>query len=183
MERDQEVALVERLRAGDTAAFDVVYDTYRARLYGYLVRLSRRSEVAEDLLEETWLRLVAHAARLDPATHLAPWLFTVARRLFMSYCRSRGIEDHALVTGAALGTLRDPSPSPHDLAVTDESVRRVEQAIARLPVSDRDVLLLVSADGLAPGEAAAACGIRADAFRQRLARARARLERELDGRR
>lgn len=137
MERDQEVDLVERLRAGDPAAFDVVYDAFRARLYGYLVRLSRRREVAEDLLDETWLRLVAHARRLEPGTRLAPWLFTVARRLFVSYCRSRGIDDHAVVTAAAWGAIRDERPSPFDLAQADEQAHRIERALARLSVADR----------------------------------------------
>jgi DNA-directed RNA polymerase specialized sigma24 family protein len=52
--------------------------------------------VAEDLLEETWLRLVKHASRLRPDTELARWLFTVARNLHVSYCRSRLLEDSRL---------------------------------------------------------------------------------------
>src|SRR5262245_51528858 len=93
MERDSELDLVARLRAGDAAAFDVVHDCYHARLSNFLARLSRRREVAEDLLEETWLRLVARASGLDPETRLGPWLFTVARNLYVSYWRSRLVED------------------------------------------------------------------------------------------
>jgi len=47
MERQVELELVGRLRAGDVDAFDIVYDAFRARLYSFLVRLSRRRDVAE----------------------------------------------------------------------------------------------------------------------------------------
>jgi len=92
MEREFELWLVRRMRAGDTAAFDDVYSDFNAPLYNFLRRLSRSADVAEDLLEETWLRFVSSGATLDPDTRLAPWLFTVARNLYVSYCRSRGRE-------------------------------------------------------------------------------------------
>ena len=89
MTHEPEAALVERLRAGEHAAFDEVYDVYRARLYTFLVRLSRSRHVADDLSEELWLRLVTHAGRLRPDTRLGAWLFAVARNLYVSYCRAR----------------------------------------------------------------------------------------------
>src|SRR5690242_7180313 len=85
VERETELALVARLRQGDADAFDEVYAAFNARLFTFLVRLSRRRDVAEDLLEETWLRLVKHARRLRPDTRLAAWLFTVARHLWVSF--------------------------------------------------------------------------------------------------
>src|SRR5262245_19481207 len=93
--RDTELALVERLRQGDPGAFDEVYAAFNSRLFTFLVRLSRRREVAEDLLEETWLRLVKHARRLEPDTRLGPWLFTVARNLHVSFNRSRMLQSSA----------------------------------------------------------------------------------------
>src|SRR5918993_5372333 len=64
VDRDTELALVERLRQGDADAFDDVYAAFNTQLLTFLVRLSRCRDVAEDLLEETWLRLVTHARRL-----------------------------------------------------------------------------------------------------------------------
>src|SRR6478735_9381253 len=93
MDREIEIALVGRLREGDTDAFDAIHAAFNARLFTFLLRLSRRREVAEDLLEETWLRLVKHAPRLRPDTRLGPWLYTVARHLHVSHCRSRLLED------------------------------------------------------------------------------------------
>jgi DNA-directed RNA polymerase specialized sigma24 family protein len=72
VEREAELALVARLRQGGADAFDDVYSAFNTRLFTFLVRLSRRRDVAEDLLEETWLRLVNHARRLRPDTKLGP---------------------------------------------------------------------------------------------------------------
>ena len=93
MDRDAERELVSRLRAGDADAFDAVYAEYNTRLFAFLARLSRNRATAEDLLEETWLRLVSHAERLREDSQLGAWLFTVARNLYVSYCRSRMLED------------------------------------------------------------------------------------------
>ena len=93
MDREYELQLVGRLRTGDPEAFDAVHEAFNGRLYNFLARLSNRRDVAEDLLEETWLRLVKHARRLRPDTRLGPWLFTVARHVHANYCRSRLLED------------------------------------------------------------------------------------------
>jgi len=180
MDRDVEVGLVNRLRDGDAAAFDAVYEEYRARVYSFLARLSRSRDVAEDLAEETWLRLVTAGGRLRPDTRLGPWLFTVARNLYYSYCRSRAIAESAtdgLISLWPGGTRRS---SPFEEAAARELERRLERGLTALPAQYREALLLVGVEGLSPSEAAEVCGIAPDAFRQRLSRARAALERELN---
>ncbi len=179
MDRDSELALIARLRDGDRAAFDAVFEAFHARLFNFLARLSRRRDLAEDLLEETWLRLVAHAGRLEPDTRLAAWLFTVARNLYVSYCRSRSLDESSASDLIALWPPVAPSPSPFDLAAANELERRLEQALARLPARYREVLLLVAVEGFTPSEAAVVCGISGEALRQRLSRARGALAREL----
>ena len=77
------------MRAGDAGAFDAIHAEFNARLFNFLARLSRRRDIAEDLLDETWLRFVDRAHKLKPDTRLGPFLFTVARNLYVSYCRSR----------------------------------------------------------------------------------------------
>src|SRR3954462_14812758 len=90
-----EQLLVARLSAGDTAAFDEVYEAYRPRVFAFLLRMTRNRALAEDLLDDTWLRLVRHASRLLPDTRLGPWLFTVARNLYWSHRRDLLVEETA----------------------------------------------------------------------------------------
>ncbi len=175
MDRETELALVDGLRRRDAAAFDAVYDAYRSRLFSFLLRSCRRRDVAEDLLEETWLRVVTSAPELRPDTRLAPWLFTVARNLYWSYCRSRMVEEKFDAALPNLWPAAREHPSPLEEAAAGELERRVERALAALPARTREALVLVGIEGLTPTEAAGVCGIAPEAMRQRLARGRALL--------
>lgn len=179
MEREAELELVARIRAGDAGAFDVIHAEFNLRLFNFLARLSRRREVAEDLLDETWLRFVDRAPRLKPDTRLGPFLFTVARNLYISYCRSRMLEDSQSADAIGLWPLGTPRVSPFDATVAKETGRRLDEAIAALPAAHREALLLVAFEGMKPAEAAAVCGITAEAMRQRLSRARAAIAQHL----
>ena len=174
VERGLELALVARLRTRDGQAFDELYAAYNHRLFNFLARLTRRRDVAEDLVEDLWLRVVAHAPRLRDDTQLAPWLFTIARNLFASYCRSRAIPFDALDDGGLMA-MTSPDPSPFEAAVATQFQRRVEVALATLPGRYREALLLVALEGLSPSQAAVVCGVTPMAMRQRLSRARALL--------
>jgi len=180
MDRDTELGLVERLRRGDGNAFDAVHAAFNARLFTFLVRLARRRDVAEDLLEETWLRLVRHARRLQPDTRLGPWLFTVARNLHVSYIRSRLLEDSATESLIGLWPFSVERSSPFEAAAASELERRIERAIASMPSTSREVLLLVGVAGLDHSDAADICGITPEALRQRLHRARETLSKTLE---
>jgi RNA polymerase sigma-70 factor (ECF subfamily) len=179
VDRSCELKLVARLKNGDGDAFDDVHAGFNARLFNFLARLCRRRDVAEDLLEETWLRVVAHAPRLRDDTRLAPWLFTIARNLYASYCRSR-LLDYDLLGGAMIWPTPPLDPSPFEMAAASELRRRVELALASLPGTYREALLLVAFEGFTPSEAAAVCRINAEAMRQRLRRARSLLAERLD---
>ena len=178
VDRESELTLVCRVREGDRDAFDEVYALFNDRLFGFLVRLARSRDVAEDLLEETWLRFVTHAERLDADTRLGPWLFTVARNLHVSYCRSRALEESAEGDGISLWPTA-MHESPFEQTASSELEARLEAALAGLPVAFREVLLLVGVEGFRPSEAAAVCGVSPEALRQRLKRARDLLARRL----
>ena len=179
MDRETEIVLVRRLRAGDTAAFDATYAAYHARLFNFLVRLSRRRELAEDLVEETWLRLVSKRAELREDTHLAAWLFTVARNLYTTHCRTRMVEEAHRPALADLWPAGVHGPSPFERTAASELDRQLELALDDLPHSYREILLLIGVEGLTPSEAAIVCGLSPEAARQRLSRARALLAERL----
>lgn len=180
MDRESELDVVARLRAGDVSAFDVVHSHFNPVLFNFLARLSRRRDVAEDLLEETWVRLVTRASALREDTRLGPWLFTVARNLYMSYCRSRLVEDSHLAMFIGLWPFGTPGPSPFEATSATETGRRLEAALAALPIAYREALLLVAVEGMSAAEASHVCGTSPEAMRQRVSRARALLTRKLD---
>ena len=179
MAPDDEFVLVARLRAGDTRAFDEVYDAYRPRVFAFLLRMTRSRTVAEDLLDETWLRLVRSAPRLLPDTRLGPWLFTVARNLYWSYRRDALVEESSVPDLLTLWPCPALWPSPFELAAAGELERRVERALSTLSPQYREMVLLVGFEGLTPADAAIVCGISPEALRQRLSRARTALAKKL----
>jgi RNA polymerase sigma-70 factor (ECF subfamily) len=170
--------LVVGLRRGDPHAFDQVYAAFRVRLFSFLVRLSQRRDLAEDLVQETWLRLTRHAQRLRDDTVLSAWLFTVARNLYASHRRWTLVD--LTRTDAVRDTPPGAPPSPFELTAASETQVRLELALASLPVADREVLLLIAGEGMTHDEAAAVLGLKPDALRKRLSRARARLGDRLD---
>ncbi|SRR4051812_47994837 len=172
--------LVGRLRQGEAEAFDQIYAVFNKPLFTFLIRLARHRDVAEDLHEETWLRLVKHADRLHADTRLGPWLFTVARNLYVSYRRSRALEDSAAAGLIGLWPFGPRETSPFEKTAANELERRIERALAHLPAASREVLLLVGISGLDQSEVADICGITPAALRQRLHRAREMLAQALD---
>src|SRR5262245_58142405 len=166
--------LVDRLRRGERGAFRDLYARFAQASFGFLLRLSGRRDVAEDLHQDVWLSIARHAVRLARDTDLAAWIFTIARNRFLSSRR------RADVAGAA----PDPATLAADAAgpppADDPGCRDLERALASLPDVHREMLLLVGVEGLEVGQAAAVLSIRPDAARQRLARARAALAEALE---
>lgn len=162
--------LVGALRAGSVQAFDVLYERYRQPLFGFLLRLSGQRPLAEDLFQNTWLKLARGAARLEPGTELKAWLFSVARNEYRSYCRWRRVDLRRLLVAASEREL-----TPVRDAASVELIHESERAFARLPVTERELLLLLNVEGFEPKAAAAVLGISHAALRQRLARARTHL--------
>jgi RNA polymerase sigma-70 factor (ECF subfamily) len=171
---------IAQLKAGDTTAFDAVYERFRPRLFSFVVRLSGERALAEDLVQETFMKLARHAPRLADDTRIGAWLFTVARNLFISH-RRWALLDVARVSELRLWTqLAESQATPFAVAAASETERLIEQAIASLPLAYREVLLLVTVDDMAPSEAATIIGLKPAAVRQRLARARAMIRAYLD---
>jgi len=177
VDRETELALVGGVRAGDEAAFDAIFAAFNPRLFGFLARLTGRREVAEDLLEETWLRFVRHADRLDADTQLGAWLFAVARNLHVSHCRTRSVEA-AVAGGLSLWPARAVE-TPFDATARNEFEQRIERGLAALSAPLREALLLVAIEGMSASEAALVCGTTAVAIRQRVRRARGLLAGQL----
>jgi len=170
---DADRELLAGLRRRDPAAFDAAYERYGRRVMRFLTQLARRRDVAEDLFQETWLKLAATAERLDPDGDLLAWLLTVARNGYLSRRRrdarlALGEDEDATAGDAA-------TPAPDAAAEAGELLAALSRSLGELSAADREVLLLVGVEGLSCDRAAAVLGVGAAALRQRLHRARARL--------
>lgn len=163
------------LRRRDPRGFDQAYARYGARLFTFLQRLLGRTErhLAEDLLQQTFLRLAERGPELRADSDLRAWLYTVARNAFLGLVRGRRLAAEA------------PSLElvPQEFSPDAEArlmLGDVEQALSRLRLEDRELLLLVGGEGLEPLAVSKMLGLEAATLRKRLARARQRLLQELE---
>jgi RNA polymerase sigma-70 factor (ECF subfamily) len=159
------------LRRRDPRGFDLAYAAYAGRVRGFLQRLTQNRELADDVLQQTFLRLAERGSELRADSDLKAWLFAVARNAVASHARRAApIHDEA--------TLEALSAAPPDVE-SKLLLGDVEAALGRLRPDDREVLLLVGVEGLEQPVVAKMLGVHAAALRQRLARARSRLLTEL----
>ena len=160
------------------AAFDRVYAEYHPRLFSFLLRLARRHDAAEDLLQETWLKLARAAPLLPEDTKLGPLLFTIARNTFVSFRRWSMLDLSRVVIFGMELVSSDPLPDEqHERA---RAIAILERALAVLPLPSREVLLLVGVEGMEQEDAARVLGVSYDALRKRLSRARGELRAAMD---
>lgn len=141
-------AEVAQLRRGDLDALSALLTRYQNRLYRYLLRLVREPATAEDLFQQTWVRVAERIRRYDSRRSFEAWLFAVARNLAIDHLRRlkpESLDEPAPgdPTGApAVARLRAADPPPLDGILARERAGRLAAALGELPVIYREVLTL-----------------------------------------
>lgn len=158
-----------RYADGDTRAFIEVYDELAPGLYNYLHKLARNDATAEDLLQQTFLRMHDARGRFEPGAAVEPWAFSIARRLFIdSYRRGRNVVATGLMDDDTLPTTE---PDAEAILHGYQLAERLERALEALPAQHREVFLLVREHGLSLAQAAEVLGITQLAVKMRAHRA------------
>ncbi len=84
MTRTEERRLIERATAGDKSAAEALIRAHQPSLYAYLLRLSGRPDIAEDITQDAFVRVLMHLDRFEPTYRFSTWLFTIAKRLYVN---------------------------------------------------------------------------------------------------
>ncbi len=153
-----------------------LFDRFHLAIFRYLLRMTGRRDLAEDLTQDVFVRLLRGAAGLDLAGAERAWLFQVARNLLVDWRRRAGRNPVTEGTEA----LADETSAP--MAASQEDDFLVHEALAQLPEADRDAFLLRVVGGLGHEEIAAISGSSAASVRSRIFRARSALRGALAGR-
>jgi RNA polymerase sigma-70 factor, ECF subfamily len=136
---------VARMRRGDPDALGRLLERYQHRLYRYLCRLVRDPASAEDLFQQSWLRVIERIERYDERRSFEAWLFSLARNLAIDYLRRGRPEslDEPLPSGAARADLlAAEAPSSLDRVLAEERGLRLAEELAALPAIYSEVLTL-----------------------------------------
>ena len=158
--------LAIRCQLGERAAFTDLINRWHEPLWRYLRRLAGSNEAADDLVQDTWLRVMRGIAGLRDAARVRPWLFGIARRVAMDRLRAqyaRPHDDEAQIDEIAALPVDDELES---------DLEALEAGLASLPVRERETLALFYLRELSIEEMSALLGVPAGTVKSRLFRAR-----------
>lgn len=167
--------LMVRYVEGDLAAFDELYRQLSPKLFGYLMRLTRHQQRAEDLVQITFTKV--HRARESylRGAPLLPWVLAIARRSFYDERRRAKVRPEDLSNDGVM-----PEPSREPDGVDNDVAEALEGALSRLPPTYAEAIQLTKVTGLSVAEAAEVLGATKTAVKLRVHRGYKLLRSELE---
>jgi RNA polymerase sigma-70 factor (ECF subfamily) len=175
-ELDADVRAMLAFQAGDEAGFDQLYRRWRLPVYRFSVRMLGRTGAAEEVAQETFVRVYQARAGYRPTARFRTWLFRIARNLCTNLRARHGFQREQGVVGGTAGVdRRSPAVSPHAVAEGAELARAVEAALAALPERQRAAVVLARYEGCTMAELAEILEISPGGAKALLSRARASL--------
>lgn len=157
--------LMENFCRGEAEAFEVLMRRHRTAVFNFILRFTGNRASAEDLLQDTWLKVVRKAPEYQPRARFTTWLFTIARNRCLDvkrqelFRRTESLDAPASPTGDDQTSLAERLPSPAaspERNLDDARTRKaIEVALASLPEEQREVFLLREYNGIPFKEIAA----------------------------
>jgi RNA polymerase sigma-70 factor (ECF subfamily) len=187
--READSLFIEKLRAGDAAAFETLIDRYSGDIYALLYRMTADAEEARDLMQDTFLRALRSVKGFRGDSELKTWLFRIAinesRNRFRWWKRRR--RDATISIDAAIGdsertvsdTIAETSAGPEETALRREREYALKAALLEIPEIYREAVVLCDIEGLSYDETAAALSVSLGTVKSRISRGREELRRRL----
>ena len=173
MEPMRDGELMARVRSGDREAFGQLVGRHKDGLVNYLTGLTRSRDRAEELAQESFLRVYQSSSRYREQGQFVPYLFRIATNLLRS--EERRARRWQWLSSKIASNGHDPGPSPQARLLKDEATERVAQALAELPLKYRSPLVLREIEGWSYKDIASALGCEEGTVKSRMNRGRERL--------
>jgi len=160
-------------------AVSIIFERHKSHIYTLFLRMAVDAATAEDLLQETFLRLLRHARRYRPIAKVTTWLYRIAFNLALNEARRRSVRVHLSLnpetnpdTLRVIDTVASEEADPFERLSDRECERLVREVLEMLPPQQRAVLILCDMEGLSYEEAGKVLGLRPGTVGSRLCRAR-----------
>jgi len=173
------------LRQRDVALLQTLVQEYQYRLVRYFIFLLGTRDQVDDLVQETWLRVLEHGRSYDGESRFEPWLFAIARNLAIDHARKRTFSsldsnddderDHASFSPVS------NADSPFEQAARTEDARRLAESLQSLPPMIREALVLRFQEELSLQEISHVVGASVSTISSRIYRGLAALRQQIDG--
>ncbi len=162
------------VQRGDRDAFGSLLSRYQNRLYRYLLRWVREEATAEDLFQQTWIRVLDNIRRFDPKRNFDAWLFAVARNIAIDYLRRRRPDSLDEPVGDELPLserIAASAPGALEQVLRTERIELVQKVLESQPVVYREILSLRFEEEMKLEEIAEVLCIPLGSVKSRLSRA------------
>lgn len=169
-------ALVRATLGGDEAAFAGLVRRYLRKAMAVALEYAGSREDAEDVVQDTFKRVLENLDRYDPSRPFEPWFFTILRNTARNAAKRRRVRDHEALTREYASEM----PDPFETTRRRELRRQIDEAVEALPAAQRSCFRLCVIEGLSSAEAASALGLAESTVRVHVFRARRALRRFLD---
>ena len=171
---------VAQARAGDAAAWEVLFRRYQLPLYVYIVELVRDEQTSLDLVQETFINAARHLGTLRDDGKFGSWLFGIAHQKCIQRWRKRAREE--MLRDEFANALVEFETAPDDLLIRDEQEAEFMKLLNELPPPQRSVLLLHFVEDFSLEEIAGITGVSIGTVKSRLHYARKSLRKLLETR-
>jgi len=181
--QESDTEVIQRLRGGEEAAFEVLVQRYRQRVYRLAVRFMRNREEAEEVSQEVFLTVYRKLAQFEGKSSFSTWLYRVAVNASLMRLRSREqtetvpIDDLA---GDLAGDEDDAVEPPDSRLHSEEALAQIERAMDNLPEEFKTILILRDIEDFSNEETAEIMDLTVAAVKSRLHRARSYLRKRLE---
>ena len=148
---DEKTEIARGLQRRDPDLLDSLIEKYQHRLLRYLLHLTGRHDLAEDLFQETWIRVLERGRQYDSRHEFAAWLFTIARNLTLDHLRRKkpmSLNSQLDNEGAIPLEVPAPGPSAFETTVQREQSDQITAGMQRIAVEYREVLGLRFQEGM-----------------------------------
>jgi RNA polymerase sigma-70 factor (ECF subfamily) len=165
---------IARLKCGDPDALTAILATYQHRLYRFLLRLVQDPALADDLFQQTWLRVMEKIGSYDARSRFDPWLFSVAHNLAIDHLRrkrGRSLDEPDESGATPADRLPSRGPDPLEELLESERATILSTAMQELPAIHREVLSLRFEEGMKLEQIAEVAAIPLSTVKSRLLRA------------
>jgi len=143
LEASSDESLLARYREGDGKAFEILYTRHRQSLYRFLLGLSGKPELADEVFQETWLSLIRSASQPQGRATFRTWLFQIARNRLIDHWRKHGARQPLYDSyDEQTHAVSDDASDPEQLLNLSRDSERLESALQSLPADQREVFLL-----------------------------------------
>ncbi len=179
VDQNSDSHLIKRVAQGESDAATLLIERHQGPLRSFLIKLTRRPHLADDIAQDTFIRMLRYADRYDPKYALKTWLFTIARRLFINHTRRA---EQRNVSSEYLG-MASEGPTTEQLTTRADELnykkQKIDAALDRLTETQRTCIVLFHQQEMSIQEVAKVMELPTGTVKSHLHRGRATMRKTL----